>query len=247
MLPRLLGTLALVAVAATAATAGHAAVWGYIDADGRAHVATEQLDARYQLFFRGKTEAELAADAAARAAPQPDPALASTPIFRRVQAHPAVQAFAPLIARHAKAQGVDVALVKAVVAVESAFEAHAVSPRGAIGLMQVIPATARRYGIVDDAKGSVEQKLLDPALNIGIGTRYLKDLLVRFSGDVALALAAYNAGEGSVERHGSTVPPYPETQEFVRLALQFHEFYKPPPPPPAPTRITIPRRPTAAR
>ena len=219
-------------------------MWGYIDADGKAHLATEKLDERYQLFFKGKTEGEIAADAAARAAPRPDDAFVRTPIFRRVESHPNVKKYEPLMARHARDYGVDLALVKAVVAVESAYEPDAVSHKGAVGLMQVIPDTALRYGVTADAKRSVEQKLLDPTINIRIGTRYLGDLLVRFDGDVALAVAAYNAGEGVVERYGNKVPPFPETQEFVKLVQQFHALYKPPPaPPPKPARITIPRRP----
>lgn len=237
----------LLAASLTHVCAAHAAVWGYIDADGKAHLATEQLDPRYQLFFKGKTEHEIAAEAAAKAAPGPDEAFVRTPIFRRLEADPNVARHEPLIVRHARMQGLDVALVKAVVAVESAYEAAAVSHKGAVGLMQVIPETAERYGIADDAKRTVAQKLLDPAVNIGVGTRYLKDLLALFAGNLDLALAAYNAGEGAVARYGNQVPPFPETQEFVKLVRQFHDLYTPPPPPlPPPARITIPRRPTSA-
>lgn len=240
--------LAVACIGASTAAPLPAAVWGYIDADGKAHVATEKLDERYQLFFLGKTEGELAADAAARAAPPLDPGFVDTPLFRRIDGNANAQKFAPLIIRHAAAYDVDASLVKAVVAVESAYEVEAVSPRGAIGLMQVIPATAERYGLTSDTRGSVEQKLLDPEVNIRIGTRYLKDLLARFAGDTALALAAYNAGEGSVDRHGSQVPPFAETQAFVRLVLQFHQWYQPAPAPaPPPLRVTIPRRPAPPR
>lgn len=236
----------LLAVLASLAPVGDAAVWGYIDEHGQPHLATEKLDERYQLFFKGKTEGELAADTAAKAAPQPDEAFVRTPIFRRVEAHPNVKKYEPLLARHAQEYGVELALVKAVVAVESAYEPGVVSPKGAVGLMQVVPDTAVRYGVSADAKHSVEEKLRDPAINVRIGTRYLGELLTRFGGDIALAVAAYNAGEGTVERYGGKVPPFPETQEFVKLVLQFHELYKPPPPPPPkPSRITIPRRPQA--
>lgn len=245
---RVFPSLALALMAALAAPQAHAAVWGYIDAQGKAHLATEKLDERYQLFFKGKSEGELAAEAdrAAKAAPPSSEAFVRTPIFRRLEAHPNVKRYEPLIARHAAQHDLDVALVKAVVAVESAYEPTAVSHKGAIGLMQVIPDTAERYGITDDARRTVEQKLLDPAINIGVGTRYLKDLLGLFDGDIVLAVAAYNAGEGAVARYGNQVPPFPETQAFVKLVQQFHELYKPPPPPPPPappSRITIPRRP----
>lgn len=238
--------LALLVACARLLPAADGAVWGYVDEHGTPHLATEKLDERYELFFKGKTEGQLAADAAVKAAPQPDDAFVRTPIFRRVEAHPNVKKYEPLLARHAREFGVDLALVKAVVAVESAYEPDVVSPKGAVGLMQVIPDTAVRYGLSDDAKRTVEQKLRDPAINVRIGTRYLGELLARFGGDIALAVAAYNAGEGTVEHYGGKVPPFPETREFVKLVLQFHELYKPPPPlPPKPSRITVPRRPHA--
>lgn len=220
-------------------------VWGYVDDQGRPHVATERLDDRYQLFFRGRSSAD-----AAPAAPRPagEEAFERTAIFRRVESHPNVKRFEPLLARYAKEHGLDVALVKAVVAVESAYEPDAVSVKGAIGLMQVIPETGERYGVTADAKRTVTQKLFDPATNVSVGTRYLRDLLALFANDLRLALAAYNAGEAAVQRFDNRVPPYPETQEFVKLVDQFYALYKPPPPPPsASSRITIPRGSLPAR
>jgi soluble lytic murein transglycosylase-like protein len=219
----------------------HAAVWGYIDEQGKAHIATEKLDDRYQLFFKGPTRAELAA-AAKPQGPALSEAFVKTPIFKRLENHPNIKRYEPLIARYAKEHSVDVALVKAVVAVESAYEADAVSSKGALGLMQVIPETAARYGLTDDAKRTIEQKLKDPAINVSVGTRYLRDLLALFDNDVTLALAAYNAGEAAVLRYDNRMPPFPETQEFVKLVMQFHALYTPPPPPPKPSRITVPRR-----
>ena len=226
------------------AVASHAAadIWGYIDAQGRPHVATEKLDERYQLFYKGRTSADVAPPA-----PALDDAFAQSAIYKRVVDHPNVRRFEPLIVRHARRHGVDAALVKAVVAVESAFEPDAVSPKGALGLMQVIPETAERYGVAGDRRRTVEQKLFDPAINVDVGTRYLRDLLALFADDVALALAAYNAGENSVLKYDRTVPPFPETREFVRLVQQFHALYRPPPPPPKPSRITIPKQRDAAR
>jgi soluble lytic murein transglycosylase-like protein len=88
------------------------------------------------------------------------------------------------------------------------------------------------------------QKLLDPATNLRIGTRYLRDLLVLFADDVSLALAAYNAGEKAVLRYNNRIPPYPETRDYVKVVRQLHALYQPPPPPaPKPSsRITVPRR-----
>jgi soluble lytic murein transglycosylase-like protein len=219
------------------AAPARAEVWGYIDENGRPHVATHKVDERYQLFFKGPTRGELAARAQ-----RADEPLVKTPIFERLERNPNVARYEPLLARYAKEHGLDVALVKAIVAVESAFEPAAVSPKGAIGLMQVIPGTAARYGVAGDAKRTIEDKLKDPATNVRVGTRYLRDLLALYANDLALALAAYNAGEGAVERYDNRVPPYAETQEYVQLVTRFYAMYQPPPPPRKPARITVPRR-----
>ena len=118
------------------------------------------------------------------------------------------------------------------IAVESAFDPDAVSPKGAVGLMQVMPDTGERWGVTGDAKRSVADKLAQPAINVRVGTRHLREMLARYAGDVVLALAAYNAGEGAVDRHGG-VPPYPETREYVKLVALFHDWYRPPAPAPA--------------
>ena len=118
--------------------------------------------------------------------------------------------FAKLAAEAALRYSLDPALVQAVVAVESGFRPDAVSPKGAQGLMQLMPATARYLGVKDS---------LDPIDNLDGGTRYLRELIERYNGDLKRALAAYNAGEGAVARHGG-VPPYPETLAYVRKVLQ---------------------------
>ncbi|MGE5491425.1 MAG: lytic transglycosylase domain-containing protein [Actinomycetota bacterium] len=115
-----------------------------------------------------------------------------------------------LVERHARARGLDPALVDAVVRAESAYQPRAVSPKGAVGLMQVMPDTGRRFGISD---------LADPDGNLRAGTAYLSYLLDLFD-DLSLALAAYNAGEGAVLRHGNRIPPYPETRAYVRGVLE---------------------------
>ena len=108
----------------------------------------------------------------------------------------------------AKRHYVNPAVVTAVVRAESAFDPRAVSHKGARGLMQLMPATARRFGV-----GS--EDIFDPARNLDAGVRYLRWLLDRFDGELHLALAAYNAGEGTVERYGG-VPPYRETRSYIR-------------------------------
>lgn len=118
-------------------------------------------------------------------------------------------AFDDAIHRHAQRHRVDPRLVKSVMLVESNFNPRAVSPKGARGLMQLMPGTARRYSVRDS---------FDPYENIRGGTAYLSDLLGLFDGDLVRTLAAYNAGEGAVQRHGG-VPPYAETREYVRRAM----------------------------
>ncbi|HJV54182.1 MAG TPA: lytic transglycosylase domain-containing protein [Noviherbaspirillum sp.] len=125
-------------------------------------------------------------------------------------------AFDPLVQRVAQAHGVHAALLKAVIEVESGFNARARSPKGAIGLMQVMPATAARYGQFD---------LYSPEQNVEVGARYLRDLLAMFGGNVQLAVAAYNAGENAVIRHGRRIPPYQETMRYVPMVLErYHRF-----------------------
>lgn len=103
--------------------------------------------------------------------------------------------------------GVDPLLLYSVMHQESSFKSHAVSPKGARGLMQLMPGTAARYGVTN---------IFDPRQNIEGGARYLRFLLDRFNGDLNLALAGYNAGEGAVDKYGWQIPPYAETQEYVR-------------------------------
>jgi soluble lytic murein transglycosylase-like protein len=115
--------------------------------------------------------------------------------------------FEGLVQAHAARYDLRPELVRAVIQVESGFNPRARSPKGAMGLMQLMPATARDLGVSDP---------FDPDQNIRGGTRYLRELLDRYDGNERLALAAYNAGPGAVERHGRQVPPFRETQEYVR-------------------------------
>lgn len=119
--------------------------------------------------------------------------------------------YAEEIASAAAAAGVDPALVHAVIQVESAYRADAVSNKGALGLMQLMPATALRFGTADAS---------DPKGNLRAGTRYLRALLDLFDQRIDLALAAYNAGEGAVLSHAGNIPPYPETQRYVPAVLE---------------------------
>ncbi|MNN29797.1 Soluble lytic murein transglycosylase precursor [compost metagenome] len=141
--------------------------------------------------------------------------------------HPNIALVDPIIRQIAAAQNVDPALVKAVMAVESGFNPSAVSPKGAIGLMQVIPDTGVRFGIAADKRRSVEQKLTDPRLNISAGVRYLSWLQGQFPNNLELVLAAYNAGEGAVARYNNQIPPFPETRQYVSTVMEFYRIYQP--------------------
>lgn len=139
-----------------------------------------------------------AADGAGRA-----PRL-STPLARR---------WGPLVDRVAREEGLDPALVHAVVAAESNYDPRAASPVGAVGLMQLMPATAERFGLPRDRRA-------EPEPNLRAGIRYLQWLLAYFDRDLTLAVAGYNAGEGAVLQYGRQVPPFRETQTYVRRVAQ---------------------------
>lgn len=124
--------------------------------------------------------------------------------------------FAPHIERIARKYRLDPALIHAVISVESGFNPQAVSPAGAMGLMQLMPGTARRYGIDDP---------YDPLTNINGGARHLRFLLDKFR-NISLALAAYNAGANAVIRHRNSIPPYLETRKYVVRVLHFYMRYK---------------------
>jgi len=135
-------------------------------------------------------------------------------LARRQDRRLARQPYASQIRRAARTAAIDPALVHAVIAVESGYDVYARSHKGAIGLMQIMPQTAQRYG--------VREQLRSAEVNLKVGTRYLRDLLTMFGGRLDLALAAYNAGEQAVLDHGRRVPPYPETQRYVSAVSKIY-------------------------
>jgi soluble lytic murein transglycosylase-like protein len=116
----------------------------------------------------------------------------------------------------AKLHNLDPALVHAVITAESNYNPNAVSQKGAVGLMQVMPDTGRRYGVRP-------RELREPHKNIKAGVQYLAELIAMFEGDLRLALAGYNAGENAVLRHGRRIPPFAETQAYVPRVLRFYD------------------------
>jgi len=121
--------------------------------------------------------------------------------------------FEPIIRKVAKQTQMSPELLHAVVQAESSYDHKAKSTAGAMGLMQLMPGTAERYGV---------SNVWDPTQNLSAGARYLRDLLDMFGNNLRLALAAYNAGEGAVKKHGNKIPPYPETQHYVRKVIDFY-------------------------
>jgi soluble lytic murein transglycosylase len=176
--------LALGAIAALSPGALEAGTFRHVDEAGVVHYTNVPPDARYQQI------------------PEPAPA----PRSAEAPASPALARFAEHIRATAARYGVDHRLVEAVIVVESGGNPRAVSPKGATGLMQLMPQRAAQLGV---------RNAFDPYQNLDGGIRHLRDLLERFDGDVALALAAYNAGEEAVRSYRG-IPPYRETQHYVR-------------------------------
>ena len=215
-------------------TPAQADVWGYIDSRGVAHFAGERLDDRYELFFKGGESFDTAKVApVAIDTPRPAaaaPAIAAVPprLLAFFDASPNYKTVKPHLHEAAKTHKIDYELLQALIATESGFDAAAVSPKGAIGLMQVMPDTARRFGVETDKKMAIEQKLADPKINVKTGSRYLRLLLNMFPGRLDLALASYNAGEGAVQRAGNQIPNYKETQNYVKTVMGLYFGLKPP-------------------
>lgn len=186
-----------IAIASTASLCEASSLYGFTDERGVAHFSNQPIDKRYKrLSSHGTSEPH---GPAKRVAPAR-------------QAQPS-RALWDHVVRIADEYGVDPALGLAVIKVESSFNPSAISPKGAVGLMQLMPATATRYGVADP---------FDIESNLRGGLRYLRDLMDAF-GDVELALAAYNAGEGAVIRHGYRIPPFAETRAYVPKVLAHYE------------------------
>lgn len=210
--------------------AAQAAIWGYIDDKGVAHFASEQVNERYELFSREHDSVDAAGQGRAGRAAMRAGNVPTVPpkLIAYFEVSPSFKQVKHLLREASSDYRIDFELLQAMIATESGFDATAVSPKGAVGLMQIMPATAQRYGVKSDHKTPVEKKLSDPRTNIRVGSRYLRDLMAMFPGQPELVLAAYNAGEGAVLRAGSQVPPYKETRNYVRTVMQLYAVLKPP-------------------
>jgi len=215
----------------------HADVYGYVDQYGTLHFSNTKLTEKYQLYMRGNESFNSAditvvprieARQAAVVATTPLPLRRSgSSLARYMTQHPNLKKYEELLNQAAIEFGLEPALLKAVMAAESGFNPMAVSPKGAVGLMQLMPATARRFGLMADAERSIGQKLTDPRTNIRLGARYLRILSNMFPGKPELVIASYNAGEGAVQKYKNTIPPYPETRNYVRQVTQLYHLYLP--------------------
>lgn len=201
-------------MAAGACGAAQAEVWAYVDADGVAHVAPQQVDSRYRRVL-GDAPGGNGSEAVSGKTDRTEG------LLLWLQIAPEVKALAPLLREAAAEHGVDEELLKAVIVVESGFNARAVSPRGALGLMQIMPVTGDRYATAAERRTPAAMRLLDPKTNVHTGARMLADLERRFGG-IDVALAAWNAGEGTVRRHGGKLPDIAETRAHVHLVLELY-------------------------
>lgn len=198
--------ISLVAACAAVSVAAQAAdVYVSFGEAGVARFAERALDDSYRLLIKDLQAEARAAAAASANHPGPSADIRS--------------ALEGVAQRH----GLEYALLHAIAQVESGFNPMAVSPKGAIGVMQLMPGTAQRYGVQAADAASLRGKLHQLSVNVEAGGRYLSDLMRQFNGQTELVLAAYNAGEGAVRKAGNRIPAYPETQNYVDKVMRiFH-------------------------
>lgn len=185
-------------------------IYAYTAEDGSVSLSNVPTDPRFKLLISAGEKAESKAGAA-RGAASPTGRSSLARVGTRVAGYDT------MVEETSRAYGLESALLHAVISVESRYNPAAVSSKGAVGLMQLMPQTAKRYGVAD---------AFDPRQNLDGGAQYLRDLLRMFNNNVSLALAAYNAGEHAVMRHGNKIPPYEETQRYVPLVLDFYRRFQ---------------------
>ena len=195
--------LILLLVSAVSAGIAHADIYRYVDAEGVVHFTNVPQDSRFKVYLKEKRK--------------PDPVTETLASEIRYYDEKDRARYAKPIQDAAKATRLEAALIHAVISAESGYNPFARSRKGAAGLMQLMPETAKRYGV---------KNRLDPAQNISGGARYLRDLIRLFNNDVQLAVAAYNAGENAVVRAGNRIPPYQETMTYVPRVMTYYRKYR---------------------
>jgi soluble lytic murein transglycosylase-like protein len=175
-------------------------IYAYVDHKGEVHLSNIPDDNRYQSLIPAASGDSVATH--------------SAPMRQTIAGPPGKQRFDGMIAHAAGRVGIEAALLHAVISVESGYDPRALSKRGATGLMQLMPNTAKRYGVAD---------VFDPAENVRAGAQYLNDLLKIFNNELPLALAAYNAGEAAVLKYGNRIPPFRETAAYVPKVVGLYE------------------------
>ena len=190
-------TLFIAILLCASGAAAHPKIYTYVDAQGQRHYTDVPDNNRYRLLVLSPQDRTASGDR------YDFRLLAKATQYDSIIEHAAVSA------------ALEPNLLRAVIVVESGFNSHAVSKRGAIGLMQLMPATASRYGVSNP---------YDARQNVHGGARYLKFLIDRYGHDVRLALAAYNAGEDAVERNGRQIPPFSETMAYVPRVLKIYKM-----------------------
>jgi soluble lytic murein transglycosylase-like protein len=177
-------------------------IYKFVDSDGRVYYTDEPRHSLYKRIIQTKIQ-------------QHYPKYDSLNV--RAYTGAKKRQFMDLINQAAYRHQVDANLVHAVIQTESAYNSHAISSAGAVGLMQLMPDTARRFGVTDRH---------DPDQNVDGGTRYLRHLIDMFNPNLDLAVAAYNAGENAVIKYNNSIPPYPETQNYVKQVLALYNKQK---------------------
>ena len=196
-------TMTLLGLCAAMACFAETRIYAYVDEQGEVHLSNVPDNDRY----RSMDGASAPPGGEARDKPAPGSAV-DTGAGRR---------YGLVVAQAAGQYGIDAALLHAVISVESGYNPKAVSRRGAAGLMQLMPETAKRFGVAD---------VFDPADNVRAGAQYLTYLLKLFDHDLPLALAAYNAGEAAVIKYGRRIPPYRETAAYVPKVVGFYQKFR---------------------
>lgn len=200
----LISTLGLFA-ALTWITSVQADIYSYTDENGMVHFTNVPNDKRFRVVLRSSSFAPESSPAPAFRAPSGG--------FLKAN----LKRFSSIVEEAAKTYQLEPALLHAVITAESSYNPNALSPKGATGLMQLMPATARRYGV---------SNIWDPNQNIFGGAQYLRYLLQLFNNDMSLAVAAYNAGEHNVMKYGNRIPPFRETIDYVPKVLGLFKHYQ---------------------